>query len=85
MTAAARKSPGRPAGLRRHSFSEALISRAAKVAQETGCPITLETPDGKKLTVAPPGKVEEELSDLDRWKRDKEAKKRRALHQGAEA
>ena len=34
-------------------FTHAEIARAAKVATEAGVSVTLETPDGRKVTVAP--------------------------------
>ena len=45
-------------------FTHAEIARAAKVAAEAGVSVTLEAPDGRKVTVAPAPKPDADPFDF---------------------
>ena len=50
-------------------FTQAEIARAAKVAAEAGVSVTLETPDGRKVIVAPAPKPDADPFDFVDMKR----------------
>ena len=50
-------------------FTHAEIARAARVAAEAGVSVTLETPDGRKVTVAPAPKPDADPFDFVDMKR----------------
>lgn len=57
---------------RRAPISSALRKWAVAEVERSGVAVTLEGPDGTKVTVAPAAQPSEHLSPYDKWKRSQE-------------
>lgn len=52
----------------RRVISQAILKQAVAVVEAHGLSVTLEAPDGTKMTVAPKAAAAETLSPYDAWK-----------------
>jgi len=59
---------------RRHWFSRSEMERAADLAQARQMAVTIELPNGKKLTVAPAEEKSADLTPYQKWKQAQDAK-----------